>query len=106
MPKNTHKPPTPERSSKLAANPQRPPSKTKAGKKLFDQIIFQDWCKACGICMAFCPVQIINSDKHGKPEISDPDKCIGCRFCELHCPDFAITIVERHPRRRKADGKT
>ncbi len=79
-------------------------SKSAASKKKFDQRIFRDWCKACGICMAFCPVQIIGKDDEGKPVISEPNRCIGCRFCELHCPDFAITIVERHPRRRETNG--
>jgi 2-oxoglutarate ferredoxin oxidoreductase subunit delta len=31
----------------------------------------------------------------GAPVIERPDDCIGCRFCELHCPDFAITVKER-----------
>jgi len=64
-------------------------------KKQFDQFIFQDWCKACGICASFCPKQVIKLDKSGNPFINKPDDCIGCRFCELHCPDFAITIKDR-----------
>ena len=78
----------------------------KKGKKLFKQQIFQDWCKGCGICVAFCPRKVYEMDEMGKPLIVRPDDCIGCRFCELHCPDFAITITRRYPdrRRRKSDG--
>lgn len=72
-------------------------------KKHFDVAFYHDWCKACGICMAFCPKKIILADKNGKPLVEEADKCIGCRFCELHCPDFAITVSERRPKRRKDD---
>ncbi|GAB4341610.1 MAG: hypothetical protein Kow0089_16100 [Desulfobulbaceae bacterium] len=72
-------------------------------KKLYSVSFYHDWCKQCGLCMAFCPKQIITADKTGKPEIMDEDKCIGCRFCEMHCPDFAITVEERTPKRRKTD---
>ena len=61
-------------------------------KKKFSQTIFRDWCKSCGICVAFCPKGVIVINENGLPKISDPDLCIGCRFCEVHCPDFAITI--------------
>ena len=71
--------------------------------KHFDVAFYHDWCKACGICMAFCPKQIILADKNGKPVVEEADTCIGCRFCELHCPDFAITVSERRPKRRKDD---
>ncbi|MGM0427930.1 MAG: 4Fe-4S dicluster domain-containing protein [Thermodesulfobacteriota bacterium] len=64
-------------------------------RKYYDPIIFRDWCKACGICIAFCPKHVIGRSKDGKPVIERPDDCIGCRFCELHCPDFAITVKER-----------
>ena len=70
--------------------------KSKNPKKLYDQIIFQDWCKGCGICSAFCPKKVIGSGENGKPVIERPDDCNGCRFCEIHCPDFAINIKERH----------
>lgn len=75
----------------------------KRKKKLYDIAFYHDWCKACGICIAFCPKKIITPDKSGKPVIEEPDKCIGCRFCEIHCPDFAITVSERRPKRRRDD---
>jgi len=53
--------------------------------------------------MAFCPKKIIKADKNGKPEMTNAGKCTGCRFCEMHCPDFAITVESTTPRRRKTD---
>ena len=73
------------------------------GVRLFSQIIYRDWCKACGICIAFCPKQVYDRDEGGKPLPARPDDCIGCLFCELHCPDFAITIEDRYPDRRKEE---
>ncbi|HHB76856.1 MAG TPA: 2-ketoglutarate oxidoreductase subunit delta [Desulfobulbus sp.] len=72
-------------------------------KKQYDVSFYHDWCKACGICMAFCPQKIIQADKNGKPFISEMDKCVGCRFCEIHCPDFAITVSDRKRNRRQND---
>lgn len=73
-------------------------------KKHYDIHFYTDWCKACGICMAFCPQQIIQADENGKPVVPEPDGCIGCRFCETHCPDFAITVSERKAKRRRDNG--
>jgi 2-oxoglutarate ferredoxin oxidoreductase subunit delta len=64
------------------------------GSRLFSQTIFYDWCKACGICIAFCPQQVFSTNEQGKPVVAQPDACVGCGFCEIHCPDFAITIAE------------
>ena len=73
----------------------------KEGKKLFVQKIFADWCKACSICIAFCPTNVFGKGDSGMPVIIDPDACTGCRFCEYHCPDFALSIHERYLDRRK-----
>ena len=66
-------------------------------KKHYDPVINSAWCKACGICSEFCPKKVIGLSDMGVPIIERPDDCIGCRFCELHCPDFAITVKERTP---------
>jgi len=78
----------------------------KEGKKLFVQQIFEDWCKACGICVAFCPADVFEQNENGLPVVKDSDACTGCRFCEFHCPDFAISIHGRYPDRRKKKNGT
>jgi 2-oxoglutarate ferredoxin oxidoreductase subunit delta len=83
---------------------QSPAEPASPKKNHFDVTFYRDWCKACGLCMAFCPKKIILADKNGKPVVNEPDQCIGCRFCEMHCPDFAITVSERRPKRRKDDA--
>jgi len=56
--------------------------------------IDREWCKACGICIEFCPKNVLVSDDQGKPNPINIDVCIKCGLCELRCPDFAITIEE------------
>jgi 2-oxoglutarate ferredoxin oxidoreductase subunit delta len=83
----------------------KPPAATKTkGKKLYNVIFFHKWCKSCGLCTALCTKQIIKPDELGLPYIDAMDSCIGCRFCEIHCPDFAITVKLRHPERRLSNG--
>ncbi len=72
-------------------------------KKKFKQRIFTDWCKACGLCVAFCPKKVYEKDEQGRPIVKNPGACIGCRFCELHCPDFAITISELNDKDDESD---
>lgn len=93
-------------TKKTPAQPAKPKAKktrTTANKKKYSVSFYHDWCKQCGLCMAFCPKKIIKADKIGKPEIINEDRCTGCRFCEMHCPDFAITVDTRTPKRRKTD---
>ncbi len=49
-------------------------------------------CKACGICIAFCPKQVLEADEGGIAVVAHPEECIRCRMCELRCPDFAVTV--------------
>ena len=51
------------------------------------------WCKGCGICVAFCPKQVLEIEL-GKIKIARPEDCIRCGQCELRCPDYAIYLEE------------
>jgi 2-oxoglutarate ferredoxin oxidoreductase subunit delta len=54
----------------------------------------QKWCKGCGICVALCPKGVLALDARGKIVVLDINRCNKCRMCEMHCPDFAISIGE------------
>ena len=50
------------------------------------------FCKVCGICVALCPQDVFDSDGRDVPIVARLEACTACRFCELHCPDFAIEV--------------
>ena len=52
------------------------------------------YCKGCGICVAFCPKQVLELDELGKVHAKQPEACISCGQCELRCPDYAIFVVK------------
>ena len=56
-------------------------------------IINRNWCKGCGICVAFCPKKVLALDKEEKVEVLVSEDCIGCRMCEFRCPDLAIEVI-------------
>ena len=66
--------------------------------------IFRAWCKACGLCVAFCPRQCLSLDAQGNPVVDHAERCHGCRWCELHCPDFAICVREVAGREEKRES--
>lgn len=56
-------------------------------------VVKPEWCKGCGICVAFCPKKVLGL-KEQKIAILDIDGCIKCGQCELRCPDYAIYLEE------------
>jgi len=54
--------------------------------------INKEWCKGCGICVAFCPKQVLAIVKE-KSEAVNIENCISCGLCELRCPDNDILLV-------------
>ncbi|MFP3951854.1 MAG: 4Fe-4S binding protein [Candidatus Bathyarchaeia archaeon] len=62
--------------------------------------IDEELCKGCLICVYICMERGGNalkaSDRStvlgGTIPYVDEEECIGCRWCERYCPDFAISV--------------
>lgn len=52
-------------------------------------------CKGCGICVAFCPKQVLALSELSKVYVKDGEACIACGQCELRCPDYAIFVDKK-----------
>jgi 2-oxoglutarate ferredoxin oxidoreductase subunit delta len=60
--------------------------------------IIPDRCKGCGICVEFCPRDVLevsqktNAKGYHLPDIimGQEEACVHCEFCTLVCPEFAI----------------
>jgi len=58
-------------------------------------------CKACDICVDACPAGVLSMKAESSSTLGAmisviaPEACIGCRECELSCPDFAIFVAEK-----------
>jgi 2-oxoglutarate ferredoxin oxidoreductase subunit delta len=66
--------------------------------------VFPEWCKGCGICVAFCPRQVLEM-KGQKAFVAHPERCVRCFLCARRCPDFAIGIADGKGRVDEKTGK-
>ena len=62
-------------------------------KKVTAININAEWCKGCGICVAFCPKNVLALNQREKSEAVRMEDCIACMMCELRCPDLAIEVT-------------
>jgi 2-oxoglutarate ferredoxin oxidoreductase subunit delta len=64
-----------------------------AKAKLKKHTINREWCKGCGICVHFCPKQVLELDESDKAVAAHIENCIACKLCELRCPDLAVEVL-------------
>ena len=83
-----------------AAKEQEPGTGTQ--EERFDVEIFWAWCKGCGICVAFCPKEVLSMNEQNEPVVTRPELCTGCTWCELRCPDFAISVRKKEKKNAEA----
>ena len=62
-------------------------------KRMKEIRINKVWCKGCGICVHFCPQNVLGMDDQGKAQVVAAEHCICCMMCELRCPDLAIEVI-------------
>ena len=66
----------------------------------YKHFIDVDRCKGCGLCVAFCPKNVLEiSDEMNKMGYypayqARPQDCVFCAICCMMCPDVAITITK------------
>ncbi len=60
--------------------------------KKFHILVREKSCKQCGICSYLCPKQVLTQEVGQCPVATNLDACIGCKLCEMRCPDFAIEV--------------
>lgn len=58
----------------------------------FHILVREKSCKQCGICSCLCPKKVLAQEIGHCPVAVNPDACIGCKLCEMRCPDFAIEV--------------
>ena len=50
-------------------------------------------CTKCGTCIDVCPMKVFEK-KGDKVIVANPDECIGCKACEVQCPEKAINVED------------
>jgi 2-oxoglutarate ferredoxin oxidoreductase subunit delta len=65
--------------------------------------IDRERCKGCGLCVAFCPREVLamsralNKRGNHVVDVAGESLCTGCRNCARVCPDVAIAIDRLAP---------
>ncbi len=54
-------------------------------------------CIHCGLCAKDCIAKIIELDENKVPQMTKPERCLGCQHCLAICPVGAISVCGKNP---------
>jgi 2-oxoglutarate ferredoxin oxidoreductase subunit delta len=60
--------------------------------------INREKCNGCGLCVDYCPTDVLRIDDTRKAVIKYLEDCMTCYNCELECPQNAIIV---HPLKKE-----
>jgi uncharacterized protein (DUF169 family)/NAD-dependent dihydropyrimidine dehydrogenase PreA subunit len=49
-------------------------------------------CVKCGLCIAFCPCDVLEENQSGNPYAAHAEACVGCTTCSGNCPQRALLV--------------
>ena len=82
----------PQRGMPSPGGPREAVAKKTRKKRTANIVINRDFCKGCGICVAFCPAHVLELGEDEKAFVKRLDDCTACGLCEMRCPDMAIEV--------------
>jgi uncharacterized protein (DUF169 family)/NAD-dependent dihydropyrimidine dehydrogenase PreA subunit len=77
-------------SHNLSRSPSRSPDED-PDQLLYSVLIDPEKCVNCGLCVAFCPVEVFG-EAPNLPHIAHPELCWGCETCVGQCPQQAVRV--------------
>lgn len=57
------------------------------------EIVSDERCTQCNICVAVCPVNVFDAVPGGIPVIARQKDCQTCFMCEIYCPVDALFVA-------------
>jgi NAD-dependent dihydropyrimidine dehydrogenase PreA subunit len=57
------------------------------------ELVSEERCTGCNICVAVCPVNVFDTSPDGPPVIARQADCQTCFMCELYCPVDALFVA-------------
>lgn len=57
------------------------------------ELISQDHCVSCNICVRVCPRDVFDAVENNIPVIARKSDCQSCFMCELYCPTDALYVA-------------
>jgi NAD-dependent dihydropyrimidine dehydrogenase PreA subunit len=55
-------------------------------------LLSEERCVQCGICVDVCPTNVFDGEPGATPIIARPDDCQTCWMCEAYCPVDALYV--------------
>ncbi len=56
------------------------------------ELVSEDRCIQCGLCVKVCPTNVFDQDEDGNPIIARQEDCQTCFMCEAYCPVDAMYV--------------